>query len=194
MAKKAAKKAGKKAAKKTGKKATAKKAGRQGKVGTATKQAAPGGARGGKKTGKKAGKKTAKRSARRPRGPVQITTGKGPTPKEIGDAVVESVNAGKPDKELWDKYWHPQCVSIEGFGIAYHGMKAILQKNQDWMASHIIHGGKATGPYVGATGFTVHFQMDVEEKDKPDSRRTISEVGVYTVKNGKVVQEEFMYA
>ena len=36
------------------------------------------------------------------------------------------------------------------------------------------------------------FKMDVE--DKSTGRRTImEEVGVYTVKNGRIVQEEFMY-
>jgi hypothetical protein len=35
--------------------------------------------------------------------------------------------------------------------------------------------------------------MDVEEK-KTGNRRTMREVGVYTVENGKVIREEFMYA
>ena len=50
----------------------------------------------------------------------------------------------------------------------------------------------AEGPYVGATGFSVKFRMDI--KDNSTGRRTImEEIGVYTVFNGKIIQEEFMY-
>jgi hypothetical protein len=99
-----------------------------------------------------------------------------------------------PDTELWKQHFHPKFVSIEGTGEAWSGRKAVDAKCQAWMNAHTVHSCKATGPFVGATGFSVLYDMDVEAKDGSMPRMQMREVGVYTVKNGKVVQEEFMYA
>jgi hypothetical protein len=39
--------------------------------------------------------------------------------------------------------------------------------------------------------FVVQYDADVSDK-KSKQRRQLSEVGVYTVKNGKIVREEFL--
>jgi len=169
MAKKSKKAGGKKAGKKPAKKAA-------------------------KKPAKKAAKKATKKSSGAAKGPTPVRTGKGPGPAEIGAAVVESVNAGRPDKELWAKYWSPKAVSIEGYGtaLAWTGLKAIQAKSDWWSSAHTIHGASADGPYLGATGFAVKFRIDAEEK-ATGKREVMEEIGVYTVQNGKVVHEEFMY-
>lgn len=175
MAKKVAKKANKKANKKAAKKASAK---------TAKKPA-----------GKKTAKKTAKKSGKKgnPFAPKMISSGKGHTPGELGKALVEHCQAMGNDMDLWKKHFHKGFTSIEGTGQAFTGIKAVEAKCKAWMDAHIIHSAKATGPFVGATGFSVLFDMDVEAKDGSMPRMNMQEVGVYTVKNGKVVQEEFMY-
>lgn len=176
MAKKAAKKTNKKTAKKAAKKTGGKKPAAKSAKGSAKKPA---------------GKKPAKKASMKPK---KVSTGKGATPKEIGEAVVAHVNAmAAPDKELWKKYFHKNFTSIEGTGDAWTGMKAVEAKCQAWMDAHTVHSCKATGPFVGGTGFSVEYDMDVEAKDGSMPRMQMKEVGVYTVKNGKVVQEEFMY-
>ena len=57
---------------------------------------------------------------------------------------------------------------------------------------HTLHGASAEGPYIGATGFAVKFRVDVTE-NASGKRLLMEEVGVYTVENGKIVREEFMY-
>lgn len=148
----------------------------------------------GKKAGRKAAKKTAKKTAKKGGGPTPVKTGKGAGPEEIGRAVVESFNAGRPDKELWDRWWSPKAVSVEGHGtaLAWNGKKAIADKSAWWASAHTVHGASADGPYLGATGFAVKFRIDVEEKAS-GKREVVEEVGVYTIQNGKVVREEFMY-
>lgn len=125
-----------------------------------------------------------------------ISTGSGASAAEIGGAVVAHINSGAhDDTPLWDKYWSKDFVSIEGIGanLAWHGRAAVKEKCEGWMSENTVHGCRAEGPFVGSTGFSVHITMDVEEK-KSGNRRTMREVGVYTVQNGKVVREEFMYA
>lgn len=141
------------------------------------------------KKSKKAGSPKASKGA----APKQVKTGKGATPLEVGSDLVKLVRAGQGD-EVYTKWWAPGVVSVEGLGMSmeWSGRKSVLQKNATWEADHVVHGAEVEGPFVGATGFTVRFKMDIETKST-GQRETMEEVGVYTVKNGKIVREEFMY-
>jgi len=145
-------------------------------------------AKSGGKAQKKGGKKKAKAAA-----PKAVKTGKGDGPMEVGTELVRMFNAGQ-FAEIEAKYWAPKVRSIEGHGVAlaWDGRKAVRAKNDEWMSTHRIHGASAEGPFVGATGFAVKYRMDVEDT-AAGQRMTMNEVGVYTIKNGKIVQEEFMY-
>ena len=123
--------------------------------------------------------------------PSTLTTGRGPTPRDIGTSLVELFNAGRA-QEVEAKWWSPDIVSIEGMGMAWSGRKAAEAKNNDWLAQHELKGGSAEGPYVGATGFAVKFHIEVLVKASGQTI-TMDEVGVYTVQNGKIIREEFMY-
>ena len=170
-------------AKKTSKKPAAKKPQPKAKRGKPAKPAA-------KK--KPAAKPAAKRAAATVvAGPEQVTTGKGATPAQIGADLVALFNAGKAD-EPCRKWWANEIVSIEGIGMAFHGKKAVEEKNKGWYEQNEILGGSAEGPYVGATGFAVKFNIHVRER--ATGRETqMNEVGVYTVRDGKIICEEFMY-
>ena len=171
----------KKTTKKTSAKKTAKKADAKAAKSKSAKKAA-------KKSGGKKGKKGDKSMA-----PKAVKTGKGATPGEIGAAVVAHINSGaKDDMPLWKQHFHKKLVSIEGQGMAWTGLKAVKAKCDAWAAEHTIHSAKASGPFVGATGFSVLYDMDVEAKST-GQRFKMQEVGVYTVRNGKVITEEFMY-
>lgn len=164
-------------AKKTSKK-TAKKA-------PAKKKPAPSKAPSKKAAGKPAPKAGASLEPRR------ISTGPGPNPEQIGRSLVEMFNAGK-FAEIEAKWWSPAIESIEGMGMAWSGKAAVDAKNKGWMDQNEIVGCAAEGPYVGATGFSVKFRMEVRERATGKQVR-MEEVGVYTVSNGKIIREEFMY-
>jgi len=97
--------------------------------------------------------------------------------------------------EIEAKYWSPDIASIEGLGVnlGWFGRKAVEEKNAGWMADHVLHGAAAEGPFVGSTGFAIRFKMDVETKST-GKREIMDEIGVYQIKDGKIVREEFMYA
>lgn len=144
------------------------------------------------KTAKKSDKKSKKQSKKFK--PKEVKIGKGASPFDVGKAVVEGINRGTPDADLWKKFWSKKARSIEGMGVnmAWDGLKAIDAKCKEWVATHKIYSASAEGPYVGATGFSIKFTMDVEDTST-GKRETMNEVGVYRMKNGKVVEEEFMY-
>lgn len=170
---------------KKSKKKSAKKTGTMGKKGAGGKKA---GKKAGKKMGKKAGAKRGGASA----GPYDVKTGRGAGPAEIGKDLVASFNSQTPDEEIWKKWFSPQIESIEGSGQGWRGMKGLKAKSAGFHERYTVHGAKAEGPFVGGTGFAVKFTMDMEDK-QTGQRHSGTEVGVYTVKNGKVVCEEFMY-
>lgn len=135
-----------------------------------------------------AAKKPAARSAALPK---TITTGRGPSAAEIGTDFVALVNLGKSD-EVIGKWYHPEILSVEGDGMWWKGMKGIEEKWTWWSSNNEVHSMSAEGPFVGATGFTVRYAMSFTPKGK--DRAEMTEVGVYTVQDGKIVREEYMYA
>lgn len=172
----------------------AKKAKKAKKSGKGSKPASKGASKPAMKSKKAPAKKAAPKKStttRSPSGPVVIKTGSGMSPHEIGSKLVADFNSGKFHM---NEMWSPAIISIEGMGVsqAWHGRKAVDAKNEWWASDHIMHGASAEGPFVGATGFAVKFVVDLETKST-GKRETMTEVGVYTVKNGKIVQEEFMY-
>lgn len=123
----------------------------------------------------------------------KLSTGKGATPAEIGRSLVDLFNTGKSD-EVEKRWHHKKIESIEGDGTIFLGRKGIAEKNAWWYGAFEVHSAKAEGPFVGATGFTVHFTMETSPRsgDQAGVRSTAREVGVYTVAKGKIIREEFM--
>jgi hypothetical protein len=156
-----------------------------------------------KKSGKKAEKaarKAAKDSAKseREQAPAfkhvrkkKLTSGKGPTPLEIGESLVALFNAGKSD-EAESTWYHRKIESIEDDGSVFEGWKGVLEKGKWWKENFTVLSMKATGPYVCATGFAVVYSGRVRMADgtEVDAR----ECGVYTVEKGRIVREQFMKA
>lgn len=189
---------GKKAAKKTAVRAGRKAAARNGVAvngATARKATTKTAKKAGTKVGKKVGKKGAGKKAGAKKAslaPKPVKTGRGASPAVVGAGVVEMVRARTPEREIWAKWFSPNFVSIEGsMGQAWHGRAAAQSKADWWLSTHKIHSLEADGPYLGATGFGVRYSMDVEDTST-GARWKGDELAFYTVKNGKVVQEEFM--
>jgi len=149
----------------------------------------------GSKTAKqgKASKSTSAGGGSAGTGPASVSTGKGLSPLEIGLDLVAKFNSGKAGLDDIG-HFSKDLVSCEGLGVGmeWRGRRAVDEKNAWWMQEHIMHGGSAEGPFVGSTGFAVRFTMDVETKSS-GARESMEEIGVYTVRDGKIVREEFMY-
>lgn len=115
---------------------------------------------------------------------------------DIANDLVALCRAGK-NLEAVDKYYADDIVSVESASgpdmpAEIKGIKAVRGKNEWWLANHEVHKGEANGPYVGENQFAVEFNFDVT--NKPSGKRMqMSEMALYTVKNGKIVHEHFYY-
>ena len=94
-----------------------------------------------------------------------------------------------------EKYNADDIVSLEAMegpmAIA-RGKEALRQKGQWWQENNEVHGGSVEGPYVNGDQFAVRFKFDITPKATGE-RVTMDEVGLYTVKNGKITEERFYY-
>jgi hypothetical protein len=123
----------------------------------------------------------------------KLSSGKGATPAEIGASLVALFNSGKADQVtgLWH---HKKIESIESDGTVFEGRKGVAEKDAWWHANFTVHSALAEGPFAGATGFAVVFEMEISPAANPGERTKVREVGVYTVEKGKIVREEFLAA
>ena len=120
----------------------------------------------------------------------KLSSGKGATPREVGESLVALFNAGKAD-EAEKTWYHRKIESIEGDGSVFDGLKGVAEKSAWWCTENKIIEAKADGPFVCATGFTVIFTMKIERTD--GTSMEFREAGVYTVEKGRIVREQFMY-
>jgi hypothetical protein len=150
-----------------------------------------------KKDGKKDGKKESKKdpSDATPRfkhvRKKKLSSGKGPTPQEIGESLVSLFNAGKSD-EAESTWYHRKIDSIEDDGSVFEGWKGVQEKGKWWKENFTVLSMKASGPYVCSTGFTVIYSGRVRMPDGTEVNA--HECGVYTVEDGRIVREQFMKA
>ena len=95
------------------------------------------------------------------------------------------------------KFYSRDIVSVEPFGTAekpaeMRGIDAIRGKNQRWVENMDIHKAEMVGPFVGEDQFAVRYDFDFTVKQS-GQRMQLSEMGLYTVKDGKIVREQFFY-
>lgn len=113
--------------------------------------------------------------------------------KAIAGDVVAHVRSGATnDEPLWLKHFDPGFESIEGDGTTHRGFEELKQKHAWWQDNFAVYGVEVEGPYVTPNGFAVKYTMEVEAKDGSMPRTRMREVGHYTVREGKVVREEFL--
>jgi ketosteroid isomerase-like protein len=118
---------------------------------------------------------------------------------EVGKKLVAYCNAGK-NLEAVNTLYSPDVESNEVHGMPefpaqMKGIDAVRKKNQWWLDNHTIHGGETMGPWPHGDRFIVHFRFDVTAKTGPmaGKRMQMDEAGLYTVRDGKIVREEFFY-
>jgi hypothetical protein len=115
--------------------------------------------------------------------------------KEVAQKVVELVR-----KQAWyealETLYDNNIVSVEAYSAGggspeTRGKEGVRGKIDWWVKAMEIHSFNAADPFVGHDRFVVQYDAEVTDK-KTKERRKLSEVGVYTVKNGKIVREEFL--
>ena len=116
---------------------------------------------------------------------------------QIGEKLVTLCKQNK-NLEALDALYSPEIVSIEpeampGMAAEMHGLDAIRGKNVRWFESQQVNSSTIEGPFINGDRFSVNFKYDVTNK-KDGKRMNMAEVGLYTVRNDKIIKEEFFYS
>ncbi len=111
---------------------------------------------------------------------------------ELTDLCRESRNM-----EAIERLYSPDIVSVESMGneqmpAEMRGIDAVRGKNQWWFDNFEVISANVGGPFVGEEQFAVQHQYKTKEK-ATGKEMEMTEMALYTVKDGKIVREEFFY-
>ena len=117
---------------------------------------------------------------------------------EIGQKLVAAANEGRTAEGAFvDEFYAADVISIEGQGsdempARIDGIDAIRGKHDWFYDNNEVHGTVAEGPYIGnrEDQFVVRYTLDMTSNGE---RGQMTEVGLYTVRDGKIAQEEYLY-
>src|SRR4030095_4554219 len=84
-----------------------------------------------------------------------------------------------------------EAQAMENMPAEMRGIDLVRGKTHWWEQNMEVHSAKVSGPFLARDTFVVQFDVDVTEKAS-GKRMQMSEVGIYTVKDGKVAREEFL--
>ena len=116
---------------------------------------------------------------------------------EVGKKLVELCKQGK-NAECIETMYADDIVALEagappGQSPETRGKQAILGKSKWFRENNEIHAAVVEGPWPNGDRFIVKFHYDLTRK-QDGVRRAMDETALYTVKDGKIVREEFFYA
>ena len=117
------------------------------------------------------------------------------TAQEIAKKYVALCKEGQREEVL--ALFSKDAVSVEaaappGGERVVNGLDGIRAKSKWWVENNEVHKAELTGPYPHDDRFAVHFTYDVTNKPS-GQRRTMDEIGLFTVVDGKITREEFFY-
>ena len=115
--------------------------------------------------------------------------------EEVAKKLVDYCRNGEWMKAVDDLY-ATDIVSVEArkmenMPAEMRGIDQVRGKTEWWEKNFEAHSAKVGGPFVARDTFVVQFDVDVTDKAS-NKRMQMSEVGIYTVKDGKVSREEFL--
>ena len=117
------------------------------------------------------------------------------TTKEVADQLVKMCRDGKVE-EAKQELFTEDTLSVEpADGILPKETKGIkaIQKKAELFISMVkqFYGSTITDPVVAGDYFSIVWDTDIQMKGQ--ERKTMSEICLYKVRDGKIVSEQFFY-
>ena len=115
--------------------------------------------------------------------------------EEVANKLVELCRKGD-FRAAMESLYAKDIVSVEAqemenMPAEMRGIDQVSGKTDWWEKNMEVHSAKVGGPFVARDTFVVQFDIDATDKSSK-KRMQMSEVGIYTVKDGKVAREEFL--
>ena len=115
--------------------------------------------------------------------------------KEIAEKLVSWCKAGDFEKP-YEHLFSQEIVSIENDGKGENGtvqgFEGVQKKGEWWRDNFEVHEAQVSEPLVAHNWFSVRFDLDTTHKPS-GNRSKMSEIGIYQVRDGKIIKEQFFY-
>ncbi len=116
---------------------------------------------------------------------------------EIANTLIDLCKQGKNHEAITTLYSRDivsnEAGAAPGMPQEISGIDAVMAKGQWWVDNHIVHEANFGGPWPNGDQFIVTYKYDVTNKPS-GNRFMMEEAALYTVKDGKIVREDFFYA
>jgi hypothetical protein len=116
----------------------------------------------------------------------------GAVAKKLVDLCRKGKFTDAMEKLYSDKIVSVEAMDMPGMPRQMKTLAAVRKKTEWWEANNEVISAKIMGPFVAVDKFAVVFDMETKDK-KTKKKQKMVEVAVYTVENGKIVHEEFLY-
>ena len=116
--------------------------------------------------------------------------------REVGEKLVEMCRNNQAYQAM-ETLYDPQIVSVEAVAgpdarRETRGLEGCIAKSKQFDARFEVHKVLAEGPFPHDDRFAVFFKYEVTFKPT-GQKSSLDEVALYTVRDGKIVREEFFY-
>lgn len=118
----------------------------------------------------------------------------------VATQLVDFCRQGK-EREAIETLYAPEIVSLEpvampGAPQRVEGLADVLAKDARFFGTTEVHSRQIDGPFPHGERFVVRLKYDVTSNEGPmaGQRMTMDETALYTVRDGKIVHEEFFYS
>jgi len=120
------------------------------------------------------------------------------TTQQVADRYYELARQHKRQEIVQELYGadivnrEPEHAAAMGIPTTTKGLDAVIAKsNARAELIEAVHGETCSAPIVGGRYFSVALGRDITLKGRP--RMELQEIGVFEVKDGKIVSEQFFY-
>lgn len=115
--------------------------------------------------------------------------------EEVGAKVAELVRQKEYEQAI-DTLYADDIVSVEAEGIEgmpaeMRGIDQVRGKTKWWISNMEVHSTEVSEVFAANDKFVLRYDVDVTDKSSK-KRMKMSEIAIYTVKDGKIVREEFL--
>ena len=119
--------------------------------------------------------------------------------QKVANRLTELCAVGKNEQALQELYAdtarHVEVMEYPGCPRITEGKKSLLEKAAKFAKTTTVHGATCGKPMINGDQFVCTMSMDCTSSEGPmaGQRMNMSEIALYTVKNGKITEGKFFY-
>ncbi len=120
--------------------------------------------------------------------------------QKVANRLVELCSTGKNLQAIQELYAdnarHVEVMEGPGCPRISDGKKSLLEKAEKFAKTTTIHGASCGKPMINGDQFVCNMSLDCTSTEGPmaNQRMNMSEIALYTVKNGKITEGKFFYS